>query len=369
MAAKKKKQTDRLLEQYISNIVKKELQNEDLTGAFVDPFVDIFKTAMYGIKDVGARLKSSVKVLVQGLPTLFVPFMEIDYKKIKEEEKAELDKLKAKYQDVLDRNDAAFIGTDLQPLSFLLDPSKYLGFKLAQKATPVAGLAVLRTLQVLTGGTIPAVNSIADKWEHTFGMGDQKRDVGPYKSGEHGGDTWGGYGTGFQGGGGWGMGGGYGSVDYGSGGDSGYGDSGGGMFEDINPSNQQQLMVQMNKDIQGLLASKELIGKSPLIQGMAKDLLQVFVGHVSKFMSLKNYDELNSQYGHGVLNKVNASVQQAIKQAKNPEEAKKVKEIAFLDLKNTYKSYYINKIKQLISQYPHLANAGAGAINQIKQMK
>jgi hypothetical protein len=342
--------TKKLLEQYIENVIKetlaeqKDLQNEDLKAAFVDPLADIFNTAIHGIKDMGVRVKSTIKTLVKGLPTLFVPFLDADYAGIAKEEEEELNKLKEKYQEVFNRNDAALYGTDLAPMLFLLDPQKFLGAKLAQ-ATPAVGLASLRTLQIMTGGTSETINKFAERWSHFFGLDQPASAHGPYHSSSPGvhNDTWGGYGVP---GGGWG----YGNVDYGSGGD--YGDPGMGGFLEEAPD-QQQAMEQFKKEFMSLINNPELmtaIAKSQMGQQMGNDIMGVFVKHVAKFMAAKSYDELvrnNSQE----LSKVNAQVQSSIKQAK-PEEIQKVKDIAFLDVKKLYKEYYVNKIKNSFDSAP-----------------
>ena len=88
----------KLLEVYIKHII-----DESLKSTFIDPFTDIVKTAAYGIEDVSARTQTLFKTIVKGLPTLFVPFLDYDYKSFREEEKANLEKIKSKYADVLDK--------------------------------------------------------------------------------------------------------------------------------------------------------------------------------------------------------------------------------------------------------------------------
>jgi hypothetical protein len=360
---------NKLLEEYVKNIVQKTLeeqkdvQNEDLGAAFVDPIADIFKTTLYAVQDMGVRVKQTVKKVIKGLPTLFVPFLNADYEGIEKEENEELDKLKAKYEDVLQRNEAAIYGTDLAPMLFLLDPQKFLGAKLA-KASPTGGLAAIRTLQVLTGGTSETINKFAERWSKFFGLDKPSEPHGPYKAGgdAYHNDTWGGMGV--NGVGSWSQG----NIDYGS---SSSGDHGAALDEaGPAPQQNQQAMAQFQKELMAIVANPNFtqeLSRSPFGQQMGKDIMNVFVGHVAKFMAAKSYDDLvrnNPQE----LSKVDSEVKKMLAQAK-PQEIEQVKAVAFLDVKKLYKDFYVNKITQLANGKPHLAKAAQQAIAQIRAMK
>lgn len=343
-----------LLEKYINALIQEAIIKEDLEGAFIDPIADIFKTVSHSIQNIGIRLGSTIKTLINGLPTLFTPFMKVDFESIEKEEEEQLDKLKAKYQDVFDRTESTFVGTDLGPMAFLINPEVFLGISLVKK-TPQAGVVALTTLQALTGGTSDIVNGALDKWRKLFRMDKPAHDLPTnYKPQTGDGDSWGGYSTG-------GAGGGFGL-------DSGLGDYGAYLEEALAQQNSEaQLNAQMWAEIQNLVSDKTLLNKSPVVQQMSSDILEVFVLHVSKFMSMKTLDDLMSIFGDKI-GKLHGDVDIAIKHAKTQEEVEKIKQTTLASLKSMYKTFYIDKIKNLVVSQPHLANAATKAISQIQAM-
>lgn len=132
-----------------------------LYKAFIQPFVDIGKTALAGIEDLTSKTQALAEILIQGIPTLFVPGLDAEYKKIKDAEKARADKIKQKYADVFERNTQAFLSTDAQGVAFLLAPAPFLAAKFFQKAGPPVSKAtldaILRTIDTLAASTNPVV--------------------------------------------------------------------------------------------------------------------------------------------------------------------------------------------------------------------
>ncbi len=334
-----------LLEQYIKNII-----DESLKAAFIDPFVDVAKTFMYGIEDLSARGKALIKTIYQGVPTLFVPLLNADYKKIREEEKAEIDAVREKYSDVLERNNAAFYDTDLAPLAFIMNPQGVLAKKLLNK-TPQAGLAVLKTLEVITNGNEKVV-ALKNNFIKMLGL--DKKPIKPSKSSGHDAhvDNWGGYSSHYGGTGdnyNWTDG----NIDYGS------------MNEamPIQQNPQQDIWSQINV----LVNDKNLFLQSSLVQQMTMDAMNIYVQHVSKFMQINSYEELIQKYGQ-FLGKLNIELEKNAKNI-NPEEMEKMKLSAVQQMKSLYKQFYINKIKNMAITSPLLVRAAGKAIAQINSMK
>jgi len=335
--------SNKLLEQYIRNVV-----NESLQSAFVDPFVDVFKTAMHGIEDISARTKSLFKTFWKALPTLFVPLLDYDLKSIKDQEKEEIEAIREKYNDVLERNNAAFRDTDLVPFSFLMNPQMFLARKVAEK-TPYAGLATLKTLEVLSGGN-PKVIDFKNKFIQTFNL-NKKPNNSSSPSGTES-DTWGGYGNGSGYGG---LGDTYSmsdaNIDY------------GGMSEATEQPPQQDIWQQLRN----LVNDPNLFSKNSIAQQMAMDAMKVYVDHVAKFMAIKSYDELIQKYGK-FLAKIDAELKNNTKNAK-PEDIQVAKNDALQQMKTMYKNFYIQKIQSMSASSPLTSAAAQRAIQQISSLK
>ena len=120
-----------------------------LYQTFLKPFVDVGKTAAYGVERLSANVQTVLKGILVGIPTLIIPFLEYDYKTFREEEKENVEKIKKKYEKVLQSNIEAITTNDAFGLAFLLYPGLTLGAQLALK-TPEAAMHIL---EVLLGGS------------------------------------------------------------------------------------------------------------------------------------------------------------------------------------------------------------------------
>lgn len=106
--------------------------NATLKSTFIDPFLDVGRTAMYALKTISAAARGYLKRLMAGVVSLVIPFIEADYKAMQQEEEQELGKIKSAYAPVLARNIEALRQNDVSLIAFLLDPSMLLGAKLLQ---------------------------------------------------------------------------------------------------------------------------------------------------------------------------------------------------------------------------------------------
>ena len=128
-----------------------------LAGIFLDPLLDIGKTAMWGAKTLSSKLKYSIKSIAKGLFQGLSPNLSGDSKnsvgnvfdKIKQEELKDLGNIDKEFADVLKRNIEVLQGNDVWGISFLLNPGALIAAKLLQKA-PGASIELLDSL---TGGS------------------------------------------------------------------------------------------------------------------------------------------------------------------------------------------------------------------------
>jgi hypothetical protein len=158
--------TERVLRQYVREVLNEELQtygsNEDLMNTFISPFTDVFKTAMGKAKEISRSAQTLVSVAVRTILTTFVPFLGEDYKAVFDAEKKDMEKIRAEYKQVYDRNDEALKNSDAGMIAFFVAPELVLGYK-GFKGGAKVGKELVSTV---TGGRLDgALEKIASKLE------------------------------------------------------------------------------------------------------------------------------------------------------------------------------------------------------------
>lgn len=131
--------------------------DQNLGKVFLDPFLDVGKTAAAAIEDVSSKSQALVKVILTGIVNNFLPFLEFTYDEIFDEEKTRAEAIKQKYAEVFKRNDEAFAG-DFQGVAFMLAPAEYLAYNVVKRMPKVA----LNILDVLSGGN-PTITNITSR--------------------------------------------------------------------------------------------------------------------------------------------------------------------------------------------------------------
>jgi hypothetical protein len=127
--------------------------NSDLYNVFVAPFVDVFKVAAGKGKELSARAMAAGEVLLKAVATTLVPTLSANYKKIFEEEKSRLQRIKSEYKNVYDAVWSAFMHDDAKVLAFMYDP--FSAGALLTFWGGKAGLsAALSALDVVTAGAL-----------------------------------------------------------------------------------------------------------------------------------------------------------------------------------------------------------------------
>jgi len=120
----------------------------DLYGAFIQPFVDVFKTGLGKTKEITRKAISLIQLTVEGVLAAIIPGLSLDYEDVFKEEQADLQKIRGKYKDVYDRTNAALNSNDAAALAFMVSPELVLG-NIARKQGPKAAKEIL---SVATGG-------------------------------------------------------------------------------------------------------------------------------------------------------------------------------------------------------------------------
>ena len=118
-----------------------------LKKIFIDPFLDVGKTATAAVAHMGVRTKSLLKIGTETVLTTFIPFMESNYKMIFDHEKKDLARIRDKYKDVFAVNSKAFT-KDVMLLSFMISPTAFISTKLISNSPDLA----VHVLEVLSHG-------------------------------------------------------------------------------------------------------------------------------------------------------------------------------------------------------------------------
>ncbi|NBW09583.1 MAG: hypothetical protein EBR82_16315 [Caulobacteraceae bacterium] len=156
--------TERVLRQYVREVLNEELHtyggNEELINTFISPFTDVFKTAMGKAKEISRSAQTIVSVAIRTILTTFIPFLGEDYKEVFDAEKKDMEKIRAEYKDVYDRNDEALKNSDAGMIAFFVAPELVLGYK-GFKGGAKVGKELVSTV---TGGRLDGtLDKIASK--------------------------------------------------------------------------------------------------------------------------------------------------------------------------------------------------------------
>lgn len=321
-----------LLLEFINAVFEEENTNP-LYNTFIQPFVDVGKTAAYGIEKLSAQVQTVLSGFLLGLPTLFQPFLEYDYENFREEERERVDEIRKKYEKTLNANLEAVQSNDAFGVAFLLAPSKVLAAQLAVKAPYMA----IKALDVLTGAAAPPLARLG------------KTLSAPASIGFHdpGGHSAGGWASGAGGG------------DYG-------GDDG--VYEAKNNKSKtistQILSYLKTKEAQ------EAIAKSPVAKQMRQDGVAIIVNRVKRFLAAKDYNDLRklAKADQG-FNQIGQKLAELNKTGQIPQKDNQVVTAAMVpELKKTYKNFWISQLQNLIKSFPEAIKELQDGIKQVQSI-
>ena len=128
--------------------------------AFVEPFTDIFKTAVAGTKKITTDIATLMRVVFEGAVAAIVPGISEDYQAIFDRRDGKMAKIESEYADVFERTNAA-LQDDAKLLGFMVNPAIFLASSAALKAPT----ATKDLLSIATGGaTDTAFESAKGTW-------------------------------------------------------------------------------------------------------------------------------------------------------------------------------------------------------------
>ena len=132
-----------------------------LFKTFIEPFTDVFKTAVAGAKAIASDVATALRVGFETIITTVLPFISADYQKIFDRRDERMEKIRADYADVFERTDAA-LNEDAKLLAFMINPAGFLVGTAAAKAPA----ATKELLSVATGGVSDqALENASKSWE------------------------------------------------------------------------------------------------------------------------------------------------------------------------------------------------------------
>lgn len=129
-----------------------------LKNIFVDPFVDVFKTAKGVATELTTRAKAAAQIAIETILSSFIPLYETNYQAIFKQMGKSLEQVKKKYEKVYQANDEAFRDKDARFLAFLYDPSAWITAKAAESAPG----AVANVLEIFTDSQSGAGSHLAE---------------------------------------------------------------------------------------------------------------------------------------------------------------------------------------------------------------
>lgn len=302
-------------------LVEKELTNE---GGFTDPIKDIFKTASYGAKKVGATIgTNALKLLGQTFATLlpFVSHKEVTNIGNRANKKKEelISKLDSQYKDVLERNREAFLNQDIAAVTALLNPGLYLTAKAGLSGTAAA----LGALELIVSPFEALRNKVS-------GLKNKVETANQTKQG------WPGHGKSDLSGGGGGMGGDFG--DY------------GGMYEN------QQPPQSIDAEIKALLSDPQVVNavkNSDLVKQLDRAYLQSVEERTTSLDKIHSMNDLKVFMGPEDYNATSKQINnERVSEKEIIDQMKLLYKQVYVDLlnKNKEKSSIPNEVDALIKK-------------------
>lgn len=122
-----------------------------LYDTFVNPFLDVFRVAQAETEKLSASLQRLVKTISQAILATAIPMLKGNYKKIKDQERAQLARINSKYADVYKRIQAGIDFPDFQLALFSSNPAAYI----AARIVSLSGDSAVDMLGTLAGELHP----------------------------------------------------------------------------------------------------------------------------------------------------------------------------------------------------------------------
>lgn len=276
--------------------------SEDLYKIFVKPFVDVVQTTAGKTKEISLKAQTLAKVAFEAVATSLIPILSDSYSEIFEQEKEEMDKIRAQYSEVYKSNWDAFKDNDVLAAAFMYSPTGLLTIEFARKSPAIAA----RLISSLSGGTLDKfLKKISDKFP------DWNSPAGPTGLGRR--------------------------------------DDGPGTLESVMREDKNQQSVDIGK----ILASKKVIAalqNSPVVRKMEKQG-QAIVRNTLEQVFKQAKGVLTAKSLQDVQSKTGAHLKGLDKLAQVPEQERQKLEQSILDgAKKSLKSFYVKNLQAQVKQ-------------------
>ena len=379
---------EKLLREYVRNVLNEEnggdggdfgggmgmgmygmsfASQQDMYKGLIQPFVDIFKTAAGGMKQVSLKGQKLLRTTFETVATTLIPVLSSDYKGIFDKYEEKLNKVREQYKEVYDANWTALTDSDVMLAAFCYAPSAMI----TQWALRKAPIPVMNTIDALSGGHF---TEYFDKVENMLKLGGDT--VEPLQRtgapGEEKSLVWskGGGRGGMGGGGGWGYGG---DGGFGGGGEAAW--HAGPLLREKKKKKKQEKqpdivdLVMKPKIMQAVENSQITRSMQKQAQAMVHGVLEDVYDKAQGVLKAQNLEQLQKVMGKNV-----PEVQQVLKL---PQEERAAAEQQLLKtVKTAAKNVYVQGLSDHIKiavksgvpqDHPYIA-AYAMALNKIKAL-
>lgn len=379
-----KESLNRLISEIVYSEIKKNSGNKKQTlvleaenafyNIFIDPFVDVAKTATHGLKSTAQSIVGNTRKVAMQTAVALMPFVaSSEVTRIGKEEqkrlKEKLASLDSQYADVLERNIEAIHAGNAATLMFLMNPAKMLGEYAAMwaggKAVEVGAdvaVNVLDFLEVLTAGAPGLNKKIAHLKQNYSELSEKASDFASHSIG-------GGHGSS------------HGAGGHESGGhDSGFGDYGDsyeGYSESVNKSRlnskilleqqppsqpvapkktftTKELNMKLGQLLSGFLANKEVknvINSSKIAKEFKNTAIETVLARANQVAGFSQPEQFKKLMGPE-YSKIEGQLKTSMPKDVSKEDMDKFNSDLVSELKKTYKTVYTKYLQQVLSGLP-----------------
>lgn len=335
-----------LIEETVSEVIAEE---ESLLGGFLSPFSDVLRSAAWGVESLGAKTTSAIKSTFDELRGVMIPGVEYDWEQFKNDDKAMMDGIDAKYQDILQKNIEALKNSDLPLFMFALDPTATIAYKIGPKA-PGAALALA---EPVVGAVSPKAGAAVGRWKNWWNKAGKDFSLGGGKATTVSGDGW-----------------------YDGSADIGYGGMGEGKVYEQHaqpPQQPQQPQTQKKQppNINTLLQNQEFLkamNSSPITKRLRANALNGVYKRVNAVMQADTLQQMQGIVGSELAAKIQQIIDKQDKTISKEEQAK-LDQASMKQVQDIFKAFYLKQLKDMSEKLPNAKNDILNMINRISALK
>lgn len=343
---KEKKLKEKLLKAIIEESIDQVLREEEsLLGGFLSPFTDVMRSAAWGVESLGAKTTNAIKSTFDELRGLMIPGVEYDWEKFKNDEKALMGNIDAKYQDIIQKNIEALKNSDLPLFMFALDPTSTISYKIAPKA-PSAALALA---EPIVGAVSPKAGAAVGRWKNWWTKAAKNFSLGSGKAATVSGD---------------------GSYDMSA--DVALGSIGEGkIVEQQTPQQPQPTTQKQPPNLNQLFQNPDFVkamNSSPITKQMRQGALDALVKRIEAVMKADSLQTMQKIVGPELASKIQTTIDKQDKTISKEEQAK-LDQASMKEIQNVFKAVYLKQLNDLSQKLPNAKNDILNTIKRISALK